>query len=970
MAAQMAAVAMNGGGSPGAVTAAAAAAVGGVGAAQPSLYVGDLEASVTDSQLYELFSQAGTVMSVRVCRDVNTRRSLGYAYVNFNNPVDAARALELLNFAPLNSKPIRVMYSNRDPSSRRSGSANIFIKNLDKAIDNKTLHDTFSAFGKILSCKVATDGMGQSKGFGFVQYEKGEDAQSAIKSLNGMLINDKPVYVGPFLRKQERENSVDKTKFNNVFVKNLSESTAKEDLVKVFGAYGNITSAVVMVGMDGKSRCFGFINFESPDDAARAVEELNGKKINDKEWYVGRAQKKSEREMELKRRFEQSMRDAADKYQGLNLYLKNLDDSIGDDQLCELFSNYGKITSYKIMRDANGVSKGSGFVAFSTREEASQALTEMNGKMISGKPLYVALAQRKEDRKAMLQAQFSQNRPVPMTPSMAPRLPMYPPMAPLGQQLFYGQAPSAILPPQPGFGFQQQLVPGMRPSGTHMPNYYVPVVQQGQQGPRPGIRRSGAGSAQGHQSAQSFQQQMLPRGRVYRYPPARSMPDVPPMPGVAGGMIQSYDMGGYPVRDAGLSPSPIGMMTSALANANPEQQRTILGENLYPLVELLEHNHAAKVTGMLLEMDKTEVLHLLESPEALRRYSYLPGILAIEARRRDYPVSRSGIDRPTRPQLARACHSVSVAIARGPRSQPERVSRHAPKPDDLYLHVIAANYFQNSEGTTRKTPPMQTPRARLLHSCGESILSMARNAYRRVEAMRCPVGCVARGVSRAAAPVLGPLRRRCLAALAFADRQLLVVQDVAGVLFPHAERVLGKADDVVLLVESLPARLDGAFDGLEALVAGVVKSRGAAGLFVFPKQHRRYRADDDIWCDDEDGASLHRAIEQKARKNVARKLESLEVVTADGKKVLVDVKDEGKGEATPAKGGDASGGEETTDDKAEVTEAMREDTENAKGEAHEGGGSDEEAVAAMAGTESREDALLGLFDTAWQQKLA
>jgi len=39
--------------------------------------------------------------------------------------------LEVLNFALLNNKPIRVMYSNRDPSSRRSGSANIFIKVLD-----------------------------------------------------------------------------------------------------------------------------------------------------------------------------------------------------------------------------------------------------------------------------------------------------------------------------------------------------------------------------------------------------------------------------------------------------------------------------------------------------------------------------------------------------------------------------------------------------------------------------------------------------------------------------------------------------------------------------------------------------------------------------------------------------------------------------------------------------------------------
>ena len=44
----------------------------------------------------------------------------------------------------------------------------------------------------------------------------------------------------------------------------------------------------------------------------------------------------------------------------------------------------------------------------------------------------------------------------------------------------------------------------------------------------------------------------------------------------------------------------------------------MLGEGLYPLVDPLEHDSEAKVTGMLLEMDQTEVLHLLESPEALK----------------------------------------------------------------------------------------------------------------------------------------------------------------------------------------------------------------------------------------------------------------------------------------------------------------------------------------------------------------
>jgi len=585
-----------------------------------SLYVGDLDVNVSDSQLYDLFSQVGQVVSVRVCRDLSTRRSLGYGYVNYSNPQDAARSLNLLNFTSLNNKPIRIMYSHRDPSIRKSGTANIFIKNLDKAIDHKALHDTFSSFGSILSCKVATDANGQSKGYGFVQFESEESAQNAIDKLNGMLINDKQVYVGHFLRKQERDGAFNTTKFNNVFVKNLSEVTTDEDLKNIFGEFGAITSAVVMRDADGRSKCFGFVNFESADDAANAVEALNGRKHDDKEWYVGKAQKKSERELELKGRFEQSMKETVDKYQGLNLYVKNLDDSINDEKLQDLFAEFGTITSCKVMRDPNGISRGSGFVAFSTSEEASRALDAMNGKMVVSKPLYVALAQRKEERRARLQAQFSQMRPIAMAPSMAPRVPIYPPGAPgLGQQFLYGQAPPALIPPQAGFGYQQQLVPGMRPGGAPMPNFFVPMPQQGQQGQRPGGRRGAGPVQQTQQPMQLMQQQMIPRGRVYRYPPGRNMPDVP-MQGMAGGMLSvPYDISGVPMRDAALGqPMSIQALATALTNAKPEQQRTMLGEALYPLVDQLEHESAAKVTGMLLEMDQTEVLHLLESPDALK----------------------------------------------------------------------------------------------------------------------------------------------------------------------------------------------------------------------------------------------------------------------------------------------------------------------------------------------------------------
>ncbi|XP_035229744.1 LOW QUALITY PROTEIN: polyadenylate-binding protein 1A-like, partial [Stegodyphus dumicola] len=315
-----------------------------------------------------------------------------------------------MNFDTVKGRPIRIMWSQRDPSLRKSGVGNVFIKNLDKSIDNKAMYDTFSAFGNILSCKVATDEESTSKGYGFVHFETEEAANNAIMKVNGMLLNGRKVFVGKFIPRKEREKLLGEKarRFMNVYIKNFGDDLDDEKLRELFEKYGKITSAKVMTDELGKAKGFGFVSFEEPENAEKAVEDLNGKELNGKTLYVGRAQKKSERAAELKRRFELLKMERMNRYQGVNLYVKNLADAIDDERLRKEFAPFGTITSAKVMTDGNGRSKGFGFVCFSSPEEATKAVTEMNGRIVVSKPLYVALAQRKEERKAHLASQYMQ----------------------------------------------------------------------------------------------------------------------------------------------------------------------------------------------------------------------------------------------------------------------------------------------------------------------------------------------------------------------------------------------------------------------------------------------------------------------------------------------------------------------------------------------------------------------------------
>ncbi|KAL7985534.1 hypothetical protein Chor_004104 [Crotalus horridus] len=317
-----------------------------------------------------------------------------------------------------------------------------------------------------------------------------------------------------------------------------------------------------------------------------AVEHMDGSKINDRTIFVGRAQKRIERQNELKRKFEQLKQERMSRYQGVNLYVKNLDDGIGDEQLRKEFSPYGTITSAKVMTDG-GHSKGFGFVCFSSPEEATKAVTEMNGRIVSTKPLYVALAQRKEERKAILTNQYMQ-RLATMRSFSGPFLYSFQPSAgyflssipqPQTRATFYSPSPVAPVRPAPRWNTQSSRLPF---------NIGTQTISA----------RASSSPTFSHGISQykysSAVRNVHPLGAVTSLPMQQAVEPI--------------------IHIQGQEP----LTTSMLAAAPPQEQKQILGERLYPLIHARHPTLAGKITGMLLEIDNSDLLLMLESPESLQ----------------------------------------------------------------------------------------------------------------------------------------------------------------------------------------------------------------------------------------------------------------------------------------------------------------------------------------------------------------
>ncbi|XP_044260221.1 sex-lethal homolog [Tribolium madens] len=204
---------------------------------------------------------------------------------------------------------------------------------------------------------------------------------------------------------------------SKLIVNYIPQFATEEDLALIFTPIGRVESIKIMRDYNtGYSFGFGFVKYFNEEDAAKAIQVVNGMNYKNKRLKVS-----------------YSRPPGAD-MKASNLYITNLPKDVTEDDVHRLFSSYGEIIQKSVLKDKiTGMPRGVAFVRFSRGEEAKAAIADLDGKLLENAmlPLSVRVAEDHGRQKAQYLENWSfsmQNRGfVPLRGTMNPFRKMPPP---------------------------------------------------------------------------------------------------------------------------------------------------------------------------------------------------------------------------------------------------------------------------------------------------------------------------------------------------------------------------------------------------------------------------------------------------------------------------------------------------------------------------------------------------------------
>lgn len=331
-----------------------------------TLYVGDLDESMNEEMLKHHFGQCGLVTSVRLLKNKANNTNRGFGFVSFQTEAEAEAARQKLNLSKIVENRIRVCRYK----SSIDKTANVFVKNIPKGAGVTQLQEVFQQFGSIFSLKIAKNSGGENLSYGYVQFESTESKAKCLAHPGSLQVQCESLEVKNFVRSTERQQSR-----NNIYLKNLPSLPAEQIeslLLKEASKFGKVSS--IMSKVDAKTnKPFAFVCFELYESALKAYEQLQLISLdNENKLYVSWSEKKTLRCAKLLEDFKRAHRNT-------NLFFKNLDQSVDEALLKEVFATVGEITSALVKEPATVPSHVQNktkfaFMNFKTHEEAKKAL--------------------------------------------------------------------------------------------------------------------------------------------------------------------------------------------------------------------------------------------------------------------------------------------------------------------------------------------------------------------------------------------------------------------------------------------------------------------------------------------------------------------------------------------------------------------------------------------------------------------
>lgn len=258
-----------------------------------TLYVGNLDGSVSEDLLCALFSQIGAVKGCKIIREPGNDP---YAFVEFTNHQAAATALAAMNKRMFLEKEMKVNWATspgNQPKQDTSNHHHIFVGDLSPEIETQTLREAFAPFGEISNCRIVRDPQTlKSKGYAFVSFVKKAEAENAIAAMNGQWLGSRSIRTNWSTRKPPPPKSERPTRagkqptfeevYNQssptnctVYCGGFTNGISEELMQKTFSPFGPIQDIRVF-----KDKGYAFIRFATKEAATRAIENTHNTDIN------------------------------------------------------------------------------------------------------------------------------------------------------------------------------------------------------------------------------------------------------------------------------------------------------------------------------------------------------------------------------------------------------------------------------------------------------------------------------------------------------------------------------------------------------------------------------------------------------------------------------------------------------------------------------------------------------------------